>query len=519
MARYVGSNHPAWRRMTITRRVLLFLIASAVLLGALAVGMSLALEPSRMRDEVLARYAVLVNHSIDGMMVSMSDRTPKSIDDVLKYLAHDRVRSMRVITPSGTISHSSRPEEIGHQADVVMPQHFSGSTPQVTTRREPGDRASVTVLQPITKGYRCQTCHVSPLESGAIEVEFDATDLVQAATKKRELFGVVMFSTFLLAFSLLGVLLRKVLVQPAQKLVDGMRRVEQGNLDARIDVTGPREFAEMAQQFNTMVGKLDAAQRELQQFYARRMEAAERLATVGQLAATMAHEIRNPIAGLQGALEVLQRDQALADRRDILDEMLDTLRRLGNTANDLLTFAAPSSPTLDRTDLNAALRAVLGLLRQQARRAPVEIVEQLADDLPPVRCDARQMQQVFLNIALNAVQAMPDGGTLRVSSCPCPKRTDCVRIAFVDTGVGIAAADLGRVMEPFFTTKARGTGLGLAISRDIVTRHGGALAIGSEVGHGTTVTIELNSSGSPVDAIGAGRPDPVRVELERGAQA
>jgi two-component system NtrC family sensor kinase len=249
--------------------------------------------------------------------------------------------------------------------------------------------------------------------------------------------------------------------------------------------TSEEKDAEIAQ----LKADLEAAQRRLDQM--------EDIAKVGELAATMAHEIRNPLAGISSLAEVLRsKINATGSTAEIIDTILEEVDRLNRIVKDLLRFARPGKAVMVPTDLLTVLNQVLAFLEERLAEGNFRINKHFTPACPIVMADVEQMRQVFLNIMLNAMDAIKDPKNprskegvldLRVSQ-PSEKT---VEIAFTDNGLGIPPANLEKIFDPFFTTKAQGTGLGLAASRKIIDHHGGKISAKSEVGKGTTFTIQI----------------------------
>jgi signal transduction histidine kinase len=214
----------------------------------------------------------------------------------------------------------------------------------------------------------------------------------------------------------------------------------------------------------------------------------DRLATVGELAAGLAHELRNPLAGISGALHVLGSQLDTGDeRRALLGDVNAQITRMNKTLTDLLQHARPARAQRIAVEINA-------LVDQSLRFLPhgqIEIVRRLDQSLPFVNVDPNLLHQAFLNILVNARQAMPHGGRLTVETRSRPGNGPAIEIRVTDTGTGIPPDHLRRIFQPFFTTKAQGTGLGLAIAARAVEEHGGRIAVQSAVGRGTTFTIAL----------------------------
>jgi len=213
------------------------------------------------------------------------------------------------------------------------------------------------------------------------------------------------------------------------------------------------------------------------------------------MAAGIAHEIKNPLTGIASAITIIKEDFESGDPRvEILHEVLEQIKRLDKTVNDLLFFGKPAPPEPTHADVNAAIRKTL-LFAAQHRGGSgkhIDKVLDLRDDLPPVFADIKQIQQVFLNLILNAIQAMQDGGVLTIRTDLVEHGgVDWVRIAIADTGPGIPPQILGKIFTPFFTTKAQGTGLGLAICHKLIGQQGGVISVSSEDGKGTVFIIEI----------------------------
>ncbi|WP_290588048.1 ATP-binding protein [Alicyclobacillus sp.] len=213
----------------------------------------------------------------------------------------------------------------------------------------------------------------------------------------------------------------------------------------------------------------------------------EKLNAVGQLAAGLAHEIRNPLTALKGFVQLLQQ-RADEKARGYLAVMQDELNRMELILSELLVLAKPQPVEIRRIRLQEALKDVIALTDSQLFMAGVQVQMEVDESAPPVSGDVNQLKQVFVNVIKNAIEAMPGGGRLTIRMW---QEAGWVRIAFRDTGVGIPKDLQLRVGEPFFTTKSSGTGLGVMMSRRILEAHGGAFEMESEPGIGTTVQISV----------------------------
>lgn len=283
---------------------------------------------------------------------------------------------------------------------------------------------------------------------------------------------------------LLGLALGRAIARPVQVLVQKTRQAASGNLDQKIELASGDEVQELARSFNQMLEGLKEHERKLLQ--------AERLSSMGQIAAAMAHEIRNPLSSIKMSLQMLLRDSQLGtDHEELARTLLREVGRLELCVEELLGYAQPAPLRRTRISLKSVLEESLGLLESQFSHRAVRVgcqVEDVTVDADPVR-----LKQVFLNLLLNACQSMPSGGRLNVASSSSNGR---VRVELTDSGTGIPAELHDKIFEPFFTTREKGTGLGLALTRRIVEEHDGRIGFQSQPGQ-TTFWVELPQSASP----------------------
>ncbi len=228
------------------------------------------------------------------------------------------------------------------------------------------------------------------------------------------------------------------------------------------------------------LGKL----RELEQ----QLSHSEELATIGEMAAGLAHEIKNPLAGIAGAIQILGETLPKDDdRTPVVEKVLEQVQRIDGTVRDLLAYARPKAARLALTDLHEVINNALGVV-VLFPKIRINVVCHFQNALPQAMVDGQQFGQVLSNLLVNAIQAMPEGGTLTVSTWSEPNG---IHVSVRDTGKGIPKSKLARVFDPFYTTKTRGTGLGLPICRRVVEAHHGTISVSSRSGHGAEFIIEL----------------------------
>lgn len=284
--------------------------------------------------------------------------------------------------------------------------------------------------------------------------------------------------------ALLGWVAVRGLTRPLDTLLAATHRLEGGALDHRVEGLTD-EFAELGASFNAMATSLQA-QMQL-------MQRTEQLVVVGEMAAGLVHEIKNPLAGIKAAVQILGREASLSEEdRGVLSRVGREVVGLECLLRSFLEFARPAKPQLAEVDVNAMAESTAAFyLRSHAQKAghPLRIVRSFAP-VPPALTDPMQLKQILLNLLLNAVEAMPEGGTVEVRTAH-DAFAGTVRVEIVDGGRGIRPEHAARVFEPFFTTKPGGTGLGLAVSKRLAEQHGGSLGFAANPGGGTTFRIVL----------------------------
>ena len=234
--------------------------------------------------------------------------------------------------------------------------------------------------------------------------------------------------------------------------------------------------------------QLSTVYRELQDSF-EQLKRADRLSAIGQLSAGLAHEIRNPLASIEGAIDILERDPSSEEKRqEFFGIMKKECQRLKRLLTNLLDFAKPRLPRIQSVGINQVVASVASLAGPVAERCGITVHTAIPADLPAVECDPEQLQQVILNLALNAVQAMSEGGRVTLAAW---KQDSQIVVQVKDEGRGIPPEDLDKVFDPFYTTKERGTGLGLSVAHQIVNQHGGAITVEANSDRGMTFAVHL----------------------------
>jgi two-component system NtrC family sensor kinase len=443
---------------------------------------------------------------------------------------------LRIFNQEGRISFSTDPREantyVNKSAEACYACHAQ-TRPLVRLDRPdrfriyrlPSGERALGIINPIENSAACSSaaCHAHPARQQVLGVLDTSLSLARAdadlAEGSRHLVAYTLAAVLLISL-LSGLFVWRVVYGPLATLKSGTEHLASGALGYQIEVHSQDELGKVAASFNKMSQELREAREEIT-VWAHTLEArveqktqelnrahehvlrTEKMASVGKLAAIVAHEINNPLAGILTYAKLLKKWTSKGDeaRRQEILSSLDLIesesKRCGEIVKNLLTFARATPMNFEPADLNGIIQRCVRLVQHQLDLAGIQVQADLAGDLPLVRCDPAQMEQVLLALIMNAIDAMPRGGILTLRSRGLPDSPQ-IQLQVQDDGVGIAPEVLPNLFEPFFTTKERGhgVGLGLAISRSIVERHRGRIEASSAPGRGTTFTITLPFNGA-----------------------
>jgi two-component system NtrC family sensor kinase len=467
---------------------------------------------------------VITQSAYDAMM--KNDKT--AINHMIGRIAkNDNIDHIRLIDKKGTVVFSSVAEEIGSvigkHADECVMCHLT-SSPGVTGSTQQHSRIIKNSSGKETLGYTkaiynhaacfTATCHFHSKNDtvlGVLDISISLEMLRQKSREYRLVF-VILTCLLLLMFGMLVIILTHYLIDvPVRRLVRHSELVAIGDLESRVPVTSRDELGELSEAVNDMTESLGRADKELKgwadsleqkveersraiMLMEEQLRRSEKLASIGTLAAGVAHEINNPLTGILLYASILNSDNRLDPALlPDLEQVISEARRCAGIVKNLLEFSRESFPEKEPASIEAILDDVIYFFQNQPDFSNIIISKNYARDLPLISVDPNQIRQVLLNLVINAGHAMPKGGDLEISTY---RSTDGMYICtgIKDSGEGIPEENLARIFDPFFTTKPEGTGLGLAISYGIIENNGGKIEVKSSLGEGTTFVVMLRSS-------------------------
>lgn len=504
--------------------VLVILLASFGVLGFVNVQLHRQhLEAARLDDA--ERLSDVVRRSTSHYML-LNDRA--ALRHIVNTIGQEPgISDLRILNHEGRVGFSTNAREIGDRVRIP------GAAIPIQQSRifESGGERFLGISTPIQNSPSCSTgdCHAHPESQQVLGTLAMTFSLANAdADVRRSSMQFINYSAFaiLLTLGTIGLLVWYFVHEPVRSLRRGTISLGRGDLGVQIPVHRRDELGQLAASFNEMSSQLHAAREEsdawahtleqrvqrksaeLQRFHEQMLQA-EKLTSLGKLAAVVAHEINNPLSGILTYAKLLRRwiergdslEERAPDMRDSLQLIENESRRCGDIVRSLLTFARVQPLNITDFDVNHVVQQTLKLVEHKLLLGNISPHVELDPELPPMRGDAGQIEQLLLALIMNAIEAMPHEGILGIITTMGDDGESLV-IRVEDNGVGIPPDLLPRLFEPFTTTKddGKGTGLGLAVSHAIVERHGGRIDVQSEVGRGTafTITLPLNALTGPL---------------------
>ena len=514
----------------------LFIIVLLVMLAATAIFTTVMLNwHSEKYLQITTDWALRTSDLIKrSTHYSMLENRREDIYQTITTLGSEPgIEAIRIYNKKGEITFSTMNSEVGKYVDMSAEAcnacHVPGKVPMshgtnALTRifTSPKGYRVLGVITPIKNEPSCYSadCHVHPKSQtvlGVLDVmlPLKGLDADLAELRNSSYVSGALMVVSVTAFA--GIFIWIMVNIPVRKLTLGTQEIIKGNLDYRINVHSSDEIGALAASFNKMTEELSRARDELTQ-WAQTLEERveqktdelrralsnmvqmEKMASLGKLAASVAHELNNPLAGILAYAKLLKkkigkRSLLQEDAKEIESELgmiADESARCGNIVNNLLLFSRQKVGDFQPQNLAGIIEQSLKLIAHHLTMSNVKCEIKLPSEPVEIVCDPQQIEQALLALEINSIEAMPEGGNLKVEM-ELLKKENAVRIKVVDTGIGINAEDLDHIFEPFFTTKkdGKGTGLGLAVVHGIVERHNGQIEVQSKVNLGTTFTITL----------------------------
>ena len=417
--------------------------------------------------------------SVEDLTSDMATNQSR-LKEYLKEARNKGINEINIISNEGEIINSSDPAKVGKKRDVKKMGKGLKASPNgrgvSSTSEHPYDLVVPVIVGDEQLGY----VQINLLLDNIRDLQHDNFVKRLFATCLIFLFGI-----------LLTIFLARRYTSPINRLVQGVKKVSAGDLSVTFPVESSDEIGELAESFNEMVVQL----RERESLE-KRLNEAEHFSRVGQLASGIAHEIRNPLNYISLAIDHLKSEFLVSneDRREDLENLTDKIKEEVRRANymvlNFMNYGRPLKIRISSFSYAELIEKALPLLHDKLQEQHILVETEIPPDLPLMEADQEMMRNCLFNFITNAAQAMPEGGKIGLGAS-FDRDADSLRLTFSDEGSGILAEDVGKIFQPYFTTKEAGIGLGLAITERIVKEHGGEITVESREGKGTTFTVIL----------------------------
>ncbi|MGA1999394.1 MAG: ATP-binding protein [Terriglobales bacterium] len=533
---------PAWkrRRSSLSVKLIALIFSAMVVIFALLGYANIRLHRQQLEAETLTsaeRTSDVIKRSTSYYMLR-NDR--EALYRTINTMADEPgIVKIRIFDKEGRIEYSSDPREVNRSVDKraeacyachaqAQPLAKLNRPDRFRIYRANGSGRVLGIINPIENEPACSNaaCHAHPASQhilGVLDTNLSLAKADAGLAESTRLMLIYIVLAVIVISVLTGVFVLRLVHRPVRILKRGTEELAKGDLGYQIAVESTDELGDLANSFNVMSLQLRAANEEITS-WARTLETrvedktnelkrahehmlqVEKMASIGKMAAVVAHEINNPLSGILTYAKLLKKwiqkvegnEQKRVEIRECLDLVESESKRCGDLVKNLLMFSRTAPMNLEWADVNMVVDRCIRLVQHHLDLGNVQLQVETATDLPLLHCDPAQVEQVLLALVMNAIDAMPRGGNLMVRTRSLPQSRQ-IEIQVRDDGVGIPPDLLPRMFEPFLTTKetGKGVGLGLAISKTIVERHGGVIEVESQPGRGTTFYIFL-----PVDAVG-----------------
>jgi len=480
-------------------------ISFTLILILLGVGVPTTFLILQFRDNFRQRSVVMLETTMEvlynGLNSVMMLGNQKNIQHILDNLAKNKnVHHIRIFQKDGLILYSSDSTEVGKKVWNISPDHLKlRDQSQQKTFLLDSDHRTYTLFQPIVNEKRCQRCHGTAANLGFLDID---TELTQAESN---------FFTGSVHIIFLGLVTISVLVlgsyfifckyvnKPLTSFTKALEKVRSGDLESRFTETRNDEFGIIQAHFNQMVQQLKDSREEIEKLHFEQLKRADKMVTLGELAAEMAHEINNPVGVIQSqadylTLEMSQKGELKAYAGEI-DVITNHVEKIAKITRNILRYSKKLATDFHEFDIAKTIDGVIDILEPRLQRKGIQVEKQIVLRPATIYGDPLQIEQVLTNLINNSIDAMESGDTLKISLGK--NANDHVSLVVEDTGSGMDEYTRENIFTPFFTTKpdAKGTGLGLYIVKNICNNHNAGLQCDSKPGFGTkfTITFEGNS--------------------------
>ncbi len=450
---------------------------------------------NRMQDNYFEDIKVMLSLLRENYLFNLRDEGGKILYSMIDQLVSDsHVRNAYLLDSTGRLVYSPIKNDRGRNIPLHAKKLIqSDQSTQLQIVALDDAHSLFRGYVPIYNDPSCYKCHdAAQKQLGYVVIDFDLKSIRKNSNMLLNFGRFFALLLILFILSSMRFLHYRTIHQGLKKFERTIDEISSGDLSKRVEIEDVEELGQLARHFNQMVEKIHEMQIELSICHQNELKNAQKLASVGEMAASLAHEIKNPLTGITNAIEVIAREISNPEYKVILQEIRYQAERVNKAINDLLQFARPIDLELEKENINDLVGQSVFFYKNQIGDSRIHFYMDLDFNLPLIKIDRKQMENVLTNLIQNAMQAIPEDqpGKIKVKTRYIAEK-DLVLIAVEDNGKGIPKDHLNKIFKPFFTTRRTGTGLGLAIIQRIIEQHEGRISVESEEGRYTRFIITL----------------------------
>ncbi len=353
------------------------------------------------------------------------------------------------------------------------------------------DRQFFRAIIDIVNSPQCYSCHSEAMKRlGYVVIDFSMNRFDRNIAYTNRAGTIFAFFLLLVIFITVLFIHYNFVIKSLSSFKQSIAKIEKGDFDERVKIAGTDELGALAKIFNKMVDRLQQMQNELKEAHKKELNHSRKLATVGEMAASFAHELKNPLTGIYNAIEIIIKESNNEKNKAVLEEIKSQAERVTRAIDDLLDFSNLKEPFLRLGDINELVVSVHSDVVAKLKNKRIQISLELDESVPKFKFDRELIGKAVENLVVNAIQSTPDGGEIQVKT-KFDRKEDVAWIIVKDTGCGVPKDTIDKIFTPFFTTRHQGTGLGLSITQEIVEKHFGEIFVESNNGRGAIFSFTL----------------------------
>ena len=422
-----------------------------------------------------------------------SQHKSEQFDSIINLLTTNKlIPNAYFVDSVGSLKYYSTPNK--HKLDTAFISELTFDNDKISFSTFKSDKNTFSrAFVRLCNTPECVNCHSSSNKSlGYVVFDFSINQTKENMAFTRNFS--ISFTVFLVILlgGLIILLHYRFVLGALSKFQKSINVINHGDLGERVEITKSKELGDLAICFNVMLDNFQETTSQLSNYHKKELQDAQKLATIGEMSARLAHEIRNPITGIANAIEIIIEETEDEENKPILQEIKRQANRVNEAVSKLLKYAKSEKLNLEKQDINELIKSIVFFLKNQSNTNKITFILELNPKLPEFLFDKEKMETVLINICLNALQAIDNNGIV-IFKTTFEKENEKVKISVEDNGVGIPQDDIHKIFKPFYTTKTEGTGLGMAIIKDTVDKHNGIITVESELEKGTIISLILPS--------------------------